>query len=84
MGVGRGEWVSLGSREQASLQSLCLWSSVDIYQTCHRLRILKGPCQAPCVAFQVPEDSHINQCELDVYLVPLCHSKSPREGRICV
>ena len=59
-------WVP-GSRH---LSRVCLWSSVDIYQTCHLLRILRGPCQAPHVAVQVPEDSHVSQCELGCLLGP--------------
>ena len=70
VGEEGGEWVSLGPGEQASLQNLCLRSSVDIYQTCHLLRILRGPCRAPHVAVQVTEYSHVHQCELGYLLGP--------------
>lgn len=66
-------WVP-GSRH---LSRVCLWSSVDIYQTCHLLRILRGPCQAPHVAVQVPEDSHVSQCELGCLLGPFVPLPSP-------
>lgn len=67
-------WVP-GSRH---LSRVCLWSSVDIYQTCHLHRILRGPCRAPHVAVQVPEDSHVSQCELGCLLGPYVPLPSPR------
>lgn len=77
VGEGRDEWVSLGPGEQASLQNLCLRSSVDIYQTCHPLRILRGPCRAPHVAVRVTEYSHVHQCELGYLLGPFVPLQVP-------